>query len=372
MPGSGHESTVALASAITAGRPSVSPRTRSTDAWQMSAFASSSGCPKERNSATPRSRRGSASSMFPSSRQRLACRHEDLAVHPVDAVFSRELHRVVGQRRLFLDAPALTGDQRTVCHRRHTREPLLARGCELRRLRVPAIGFGGVSTEVVAHADRPADDRPPGRLRVLELRRSARVVERRAHVTPRKASPERRQARFDRAEAVGQRSGIEMPQLLDPRDGLRRVVAHRAERQHPGVNEEQPLVVAPELHREPLQPRENRRVPGHLCVLDPRGFDLLAGLGERPSLERMLDRFVDGAVIPVPYVCPAMERRGKPRLAMLELDAQQLREEMMEAVPLPSGRPAARGTGSYARARSGVPRCPPVRARRRRVGRRGV
>src|SRR5262249_21260023 len=46
------------------------------------------------------------------------------------------------------------------------------------------------------------------------------------------------------------------------------------------------------------------------------------------------DRLIGRAVVAVPGVCPAMQRRSEARLAMLELDAQELAEEMVEAVPL--------------------------------------
>src|SRR6476620_9383063 len=48
----------------------------------------------------------------------------------------------------------------------------------------------------------------------------------------------------------------------------------------------------------------------------------------------MLDRSVERAVVAVPGECPAVKRGGEAGLAVLELDAQQLREEMVEAVPL--------------------------------------
>src|SRR5262245_25965582 len=65
------------------------------------------------------------------------------------------------------------------------------------------------------------------------------------------------------------------------------------------------------------------------------GFrDHFLSLRIRPGCLRMPDRLVDEALRATPDICAPVQRLRNAGLAMLELDAQQLREELMEAVPL--------------------------------------
>ena len=48
----------------------------------------------------------------------------------------------------------------------------------------------------------------------------------------------------------------------------------------------------------------------------------------------MVDRLFDRSVLAVPQVGPAVELGRQARLAVLELDGEQLRKHVVEAVPL--------------------------------------
>ena len=62
-------------------------------------------------------------------------------------------------------------------------------------------------------------------------------------------------------------------------------------------------------------------------------MDQLGGLGVRPGCYRVPDRLVGRPVITMPGVRAAVQRRGQPRLAPLELHPEQLGEQVVEAVP---------------------------------------
>ena len=160
------------------------------------------------------------------------------------------------------------------------------------------------------------------------------MLERLADVAPREGRLQHRQARLGRAEAVGEWSVVETTEVFDLGDGLRRVLAPSRHRQHPRLDQEESNVGAQRRVREPPEPGKDRGVPAFVRVVDPDGGDQLGRLRERAGFERMVDRLVGRPVIAMPLVGPAVELRREARLAVLELDQQQLREEVMEAVPL--------------------------------------
>ena len=122
--------------------------------------------------------------------------------------------------------------------------------------------------------------------------------------------------------------------MFDLGDDLRRLLPPSRHRQHPRLDQEKSNVGAERRVREPPEPGKDRGVPAFVRVVDPDGGDQLGRLGERAGFERMVDRLVGRPVIAMPLVGPAVELRRTARLAVLELDLQQLREEVMEAVPL--------------------------------------
>src|SRR5262245_2391979 len=67
--------------------------------------------------------------------------------------------------------------------------------------------------------------------------------------------------------------------------------------------------------------------------MEPGGRDELAGIDECASLQCMLDRLVRRPVVPMPRRRATVKRGREPRLPILELDAEELREQMVKAVP---------------------------------------
>src|SRR6185312_9963846 len=93
-------------------------------------------------------------------------------------------------------------------------------------------------------------------------------------------------------------------------------------------------IVAQRRRREALDPGKQCRVPARIDVPEPGFGDQLTGLGMETPVERVFDRLFVGAVVAMPGKRPQVERGGQTRVAVLELDPQQLGEEMVEAVPL--------------------------------------
>jgi hypothetical protein len=106
-----------------------------------------------------------------------------------------------------------------------------------------------------------------------------------------------------------------------------------AQHENPRLDDEQVRVLASDRVGKLLEPGNHSRVSSVLCVREPRALDELAGFDECLGFQRMLDRFVDRPALPVPGEGPPMQGPRKSRLTMLELDSEQLREEVMEAVP---------------------------------------
>ena len=242
----------------------------------------------------------------------------------------------LGQHPLFLKTAPLAGDPRPVGQRRLASQPLPARGRQRRRFGEPPVGLAGLTPEVQARADRPARQWPPRRPGALKLGRPAGIVQLGADISPREAGPQHRQARLARAETVRQRPRAQIAQIAQPfgrRDGQCRLLPPGGQRQHPRLDQEQLRVTVQYLAGEPLQPGQDGVIPARVGVADPAALDQLGGLGVGPGCYGVLDRLAGRAVVTMPGVRAAVQHRGQARLAPLELHPQQLREQVVEAVP---------------------------------------
>ena len=239
----------------------------------------------------------------------------------------------LGQHPLFVKTAPLAGDPRSVGQRRLASQPLRARGRQRRRFREPPVGLVRLTPEVQARADRPARQWPPRRPGALKLGRPAAIFQLGADISPREAGPQHRQARLARAETVRQRPRAQIAQPFDRRDGQCCLLPLSGQRQHPRLDQEQMHVAVQYLVGEPPQPGQHGVVPARVGVADPGALDQLGGLGVSPGCYRVLDRLVGRPVITMPAVRAAVQRRGQARLAPLELHPEQLREQVVEAVP---------------------------------------
>jgi hypothetical protein len=116
-------------------------------------------------------------------------------------------------------------------------------------------------------------------------------------------------------------------------DEGRRLGRATGQGEDPCLDKQQASVLAPALCRYSLKPTEDGRVAARVRVGDPSGRDHVCSLVEQTALERVLDRPVDGPELPVSSRCPPMERCHEIRVTVLELDAQQLHEELVEPIP---------------------------------------
>ena len=252
------------------------------------------------------------------------------------AAAARELDRLRREAHLLVALAAPARDERQVGDRGDADDPLVRARRELGRLAQPALGLVEVVVAEVRPADRPRDHGPPRGVGPLELRRAHAVLDDPRRVAPAERRGEHRQAGLQRREAVRERPLVEPSQLADTGDGGPHGVLAAAQRRDPGLDEQQPGVGVDDRIGEAAQPLGHGRRPADVGVVHPALRDEAAGLGERARGDGVMDRLVGRAVLGVPLVRAAMQLRDEPGLAALQLDAEDLREEVVEAEPAPA------------------------------------
>ena len=272
--------------------------------------------------------------------------------------------------------PRVARDERAVGQGASLRRATARARCKLGGLREPA--RRPRRTRRSSRGTTPSAQQTTGRqrrLRPFELGRTAGVRRAAAPESPHgDRASQRGEARLDRAEPVGKRPRVEVAQAARPRRSprpppraSRRARAPRLRRAGAAASSLQ------QLAREPLEPGEHRRMSTDVARSRSSAAAISSpASANAPACERVLDRLVDRAVVAMPRERAAVKRRREARLAMLELDAQQLREEVMEAVPLAS---IVERQEEQVRARERgqqLCRSPPARARRRTAGRTAV
>jgi hypothetical protein len=249
-------------------------------------------------------------------------------------MLARHRERLIRQPPLVVAAPAHARDERQVGDRPRPDHPLLGGRRQYRCLPEPALRLVQVPRAVVGPAERPGNHRPPWRLGPLDRGGPRALLEHGPDVAPRERGGQHRHARAERGEAVRQRPVVEPAELAHARQRRAHVPLAPPQRRDPRAHEQQPPVAGEHLGGDPLQPVVDRRRAAGVDVVHPDLGDQLPRLGLRAGRDRVLDRLVGRAVLAVPRVRAGVQLRHELGLPPLQLDAQELREQVVEAEPL--------------------------------------